>query len=49
MLFFYKAHILAGQVKPAANVDFAWLSKEEVQERVASDYWVAVKDILVDQ
>ena len=35
-LFFYKAHILAGQVRPDGKsvLDFAWLSKEEIAPRV---------------
>ena len=49
-IFFYKAHILAGQVRPEGkNVrDFAWLTKEEIETRVDKDYWTGVRDMLSD-
>ena len=48
-LFFYKAHILAGQIRPANGAtDFVWLTKEEIKERVAPEYWEGVKDMLSD-
>ncbi|GJE86795.1 39S mitochondrial ribosomal protein L46 [Phanerochaete sordida] len=49
-LFFYKAHILAGQVRPDGKsiMDFAWLSKEEIAPRVDENYWDGVKDLLSD-
>lgn len=49
-LFFYKAHILAGQVRPDGKsvLDFAWLSKEEIAPRVDKGYWDGIKDILSD-
>jgi len=49
-VFFYKAHILAGQARPdGKNVhDFAWLTKEEIESRVDKEYWQAVKDMLSD-
>ncbi|TFK55013.1 hypothetical protein OE88DRAFT_1653625 [Heliocybe sulcata] len=49
-LFFYKAHIMAGQVRPnGTNVlDYAWLTKEEMEERLDKEYWVAVRDMLSD-
>ncbi|KAL1709974.1 39S mitochondrial ribosomal protein L46-domain-containing protein [Schizophyllum commune] len=47
--FFYKAHILAGQIRPANGAtDFVWLTKEEIKERVAPEYWEGVKDMLSD-
>ncbi|KAJ3501753.1 hypothetical protein NLJ89_g9197 [Agrocybe chaxingu] len=48
--FFFKAHIMAGQVKPAKDniKDFAWLTKEEVETRVDKHYWDGIKDILSD-
>ncbi|KZP29847.1 hypothetical protein FIBSPDRAFT_884515 [Athelia psychrophila] len=50
--FFYKAHILAGQVstEPAVSQvrDFAWLTKQELEGRLDSDYWHGVKDMLSD-
>ncbi|KAI0048225.1 50S ribosomal subunit L30 [Auriscalpium vulgare] len=47
-VFFFKAHILAGQVQPLneAVLDFAWLTKEEIQTRVGEQYWDGVKDML---
>ncbi|KAH9925274.1 39S mitochondrial ribosomal protein L46-domain-containing protein [Fomitopsis serialis] len=49
-VFFYKAHILAGQAKPNGKTvkDFAWLTKEEIESRVDQQYWAAVKDMLSD-
>jgi hypothetical protein len=41
---------MAGQARPTASGDFAWLTKEEIGERLASDgpYWDGVKDMLSD-
>ncbi|KAH9951505.1 60S ribosomal protein L17 [Amylocystis lapponica] len=48
-VFFYKAHVLAGQVRPDGNIlDFAWLTKEEIEPRVDKGYWTGVKDMLSD-
>ncbi|KAL6309148.1 39S mitochondrial ribosomal protein L46-domain-containing protein [Sparassis latifolia] len=49
-VFFYKAHILAGQVQPDGKkiLDFAWLTKEEIEPRVDAQYWSGVKDMLSD-
>ncbi|EPQ58240.1 hypothetical protein GLOTRDRAFT_72445 [Gloeophyllum trabeum ATCC 11539] len=49
-IFFYKAHILAGQVRPdGTNVlDYAWLTKEEMEDRLDKEYWLGLKDILSD-
>jgi len=48
--FFFKAHIMAGQVKPDEKMiqDFAWLTKQEIETRLEKDYWDGVKDILSD-
>ena len=48
--FFYKAHILAGQVRTDKKhvLDFAWLTKEEMESRLEKDYWLGVKDMLSD-
>ncbi|KAJ7684740.1 39S mitochondrial ribosomal protein L46-domain-containing protein, partial [Mycena polygramma] len=47
--FFFKAHIMAGQVRPAKGVkDFAWVTKQEIESRVKRDYWEGVKDMLSD-
>ncbi|KAF8874638.1 60S ribosomal protein L17 [Gymnopilus junonius] len=50
VVFFFKAHILAGQVAPAGNSiqDFAWLTKQEIRTRVDEPYWNSIKDILSD-
>ncbi|PPQ64649.1 hypothetical protein CVT26_002739 [Gymnopilus dilepis] len=50
VIFFYKAHILAGQVSPVGDHirDFAWLTKQEIQTRVDEPYWNTIKDILSD-
>jgi len=48
-LFFFKAHIMAGQVRPGDSVtDFAWLTKNEISERVNQRYWDGIKDMLSD-
>ncbi|KIK63758.1 hypothetical protein GYMLUDRAFT_95315 [Collybiopsis luxurians FD-317 M1] len=48
--FFYKANIMAGQVRPNLETvrDFAWLTKQEIKSRVPDHYWQGVKDILSD-
>lgn len=48
--FFYKAHILSGQVRTdnKSVLDFAWLTKEEMESRLEKDYWLGVKDMLSD-
>ncbi|KAF9001973.1 39S mitochondrial ribosomal protein L46-domain-containing protein [Cyathus striatus] len=50
VVFFFKAHIMAGQVNPQSKnlEDFAWLTKEEIKPLVDSEYWAGVKDILSD-
>ncbi|VDB94122.1 unnamed protein product [Peniophora sp. CBMAI 1063] len=49
-LFFYKAHIMAGQARPSDASDFAWLTKQEIEARLKEDaaYWDSVKDMLSD-
>lgn len=40
---------MAGQVTRGRNVkDFAWLTKEEIESRVAKHYWEGVRDMLSD-
>ncbi|KAI0029738.1 50S ribosomal subunit L30 [Vararia minispora EC-137] len=50
VVFFLKAHIMSGQVHPTNATDFAWLTKEEIGERLQTDkqYWDGVKDMLSD-
>ena len=50
LVFFYKMHVLAGQVEPSRPpaVEFAWLTKEEIKGYVEREYWYGVKDILSD-
>ena len=40
--FIIKSHILAGAFKPQ-NLEYAWLTKEEVEERVSKDYFEATE------
>ncbi|TFK42798.1 39S mitochondrial ribosomal protein L46-domain-containing protein [Crucibulum laeve] len=49
-VFFFKGHILAGQVRPQgpAIKDFAWLTKQEIEPLVEKDYWEGIKDVLSD-
>lgn len=45
VIFFHKAHIFAGQVKPSADInDWAWVKKDEVLDYV-KDY-TEIKDLL---
>ncbi|KAF7311661.1 50S ribosomal subunit L30 [Mycena kentingensis (nom. inval.)] len=47
--FFFKANIMAGQIRPAQSIaDFGWLTKQEIEKRVAPQYWESVKDMLSD-
>ncbi|KAJ7043283.1 39S mitochondrial ribosomal protein L46-domain-containing protein [Mycena alexandri] len=47
--FFFKAHIMAGQVRPQLPLkDFVWVTKQEIEKRVKKDYWQGVKDMLSD-
>ncbi|KAG8738974.1 54S ribosomal protein L17 mitochondrial [Ceratobasidium sp. 414] len=47
-ILFFKAHIFAGQAKPNGRSvkDFAWLTTEEIQERVTPEYWATIRDML---
>ncbi|ETN39152.1 uncharacterized protein HMPREF1541_05375 [Cyphellophora europaea CBS 101466] len=51
--FFIKTRIFAGQAdvaqENAAWEDFAWLSKEEIQQKVHPRYWGRIKNMLADQ
>lgn len=49
-VYFFKGHILAGQCIPDGKevVDYAWLTKQEIQKQVEPHYWNAVKDMLSD-
>lgn len=43
--------VIRGQAKPNKKeglVDFAWLTKEEIKEKVSADYWSAIEPILSD-
>jgi len=38
---------MAGQVTPAPGIaDFAWLTKQEIEQKVDAIYWENVKDML---
>ncbi|CAE6515816.1 unnamed protein product [Rhizoctonia solani] len=45
---FFKAHIFAGQAKPNGTSvkDFAWLTTEEIREKVTPEYWTSISEIL---
>lgn len=51
--FFIKTRIFAGQAdvaqENAAWEDFAWLSKEEIRQRVHERYWSRIKNMLAEQ
>lgn len=47
VIFFFKGHIMAGQVTPAPGIeDFAWLTKQEIEQKVDAIYWENIKDML---
>jgi large subunit ribosomal protein L46 len=48
--FFFKAHIMAGQaqIQSPSVSDFAWLTKQEIQEYAEPHYWEGVRDMLSD-
>lgn len=51
-VFFLPMRIIRGQAVPNKGeglVDFAWLTKEEVQEKVSSEYWDAVEPMLSER
>jgi large subunit ribosomal protein L46 len=40
---------MAGQVRPAEGIrDFAWLTKQEIEQRLDQGYWENIKDMLSD-
>lgn len=49
-VFFMPLRIVRGQAVPThKDTTFAWLTKEEVKEKVASSYWSAVEPLLSDR
>ena len=52
-IFFMRARIMAGQANLAENafgdVDFQWLSKEEIQGFVTPQYWSSIRNLLGDR
>ncbi|POY72819.1 NUDIX hydrolase [Rhodotorula taiwanensis] len=51
-VFFMPMRMIRGQAVPNQKegiVDFAWLTKEEVKDKVSAEYWQAVEPILSDQ
>ncbi|SCV72220.1 BQ2448_4914 [Microbotryum intermedium] len=50
-VFFLPMRIIRGQAEPNKKeglVDFAWLTKEEIREKVSTGYWEAVEPMLSD-
>lgn len=48
--YIIKSHIIHGKFVPSSgNIDFAWLTKDEIKEKVSSDYWSEVEVLLADQ
>ncbi|CAE6435311.1 hypothetical protein ACGC1H_002870 [Rhizoctonia solani] len=47
-ILFFKAHIFAGQAKPNGTSikDFAWLTTEEIKEKVTPEYWASISEML---
>jgi len=43
--------VVRGQAVPNQKeglIDYAWLTKEEIKEKVSEDYWIAVEPMLSD-
>jgi len=43
--------VVRGQAVPNQKeglIDYAWLTKEEIKEKVSEDYWTAVEAMLSD-
>lgn len=50
-VFFLPMRMIRGQAKPNQKeglVDYAWLTKEEIKDKVSSEYWTAVEPMLSD-
>ncbi|GAA5844112.1 hypothetical protein JCM5353_001092 [Sporobolomyces roseus] len=50
-VFFMPMRVVRGQAVPNQKeglVDYAWLTKEEIKEKVSEDYWNAVEPMLSD-
>ncbi|CAE6410892.1 unnamed protein product [Rhizoctonia solani] len=47
-ILFFKAHIFAGQAKPNGTSikEFAWLTTEEIKEKVSPEYWTSISEML---
>ncbi|KAF2725999.1 hypothetical protein K431DRAFT_309008 [Polychaeton citri CBS 116435] len=52
-VFFMKGRVMAGQVdlkeNQYGNREWAWLSKDEVQEKVTEEYWRAIRNSLAER
>ena len=52
-IFFMKGRIMAGQADLSKNdygdLDFQWLAREEVQEKVGKNYWQDIRGMLTDR
>jgi large subunit ribosomal protein L46 len=52
-VFFMKGRIMAGQADLTKNeyedTEYAWLSKEEVAQKVGLKYWSSVKNMLAER
>ena len=52
-VFFMKTRIMAGQADLVKNAygdtDFAWLAKEEIQQRVTLKYWSYICNMLSER
>ena len=44
-----RAHILAGQASESSSVDYAWLTREEVQQHLSSSKALPGLDALLSQ
>ena len=52
-VFFMKSRIMAGQADISKNelgdLEFQWLAKEEIQQKVEPHYWSQIKNMLAER
>lgn len=47
--YLIKSHIVHGKFVPQDGVEYAWLAKDEIKERVTPEYWAQVADLISNQ
>lgn len=45
--YFLRAHLISGSpAKESATTEYAWLTSEELAEKLEADQWEGIKDLL---